>query len=170
VPEDFVSLAAILASGGRTPAPIAERAASETGAEPRAEAGAPGGPSGAVSAADLGAELARLHLAAAEALERRAASLLEGLAREVLARELQLAPVDLRALVAEALAAFHDDKPFAFVLSAEEADRFEGAVPVRADPSLRSGDLIVEVRDGAFESHLHFRLSTVVRRAAYDHA
>jgi flagellar biosynthesis/type III secretory pathway protein FliH len=154
VPEDFVSLAAILAGGGRAPAPAAERAAPAAVAEP--------------PAADVGAELARLHLAAAEALERRVARLLEGLARDVLARELQLAPADLRTLAANALAAFRDERPFAFAISPEDADGFEGALPVRADPSLRPGDLVVEVRDGALESHLSFRLATVVRRAAYD--
>ena len=121
-------------------------------------------------AADVGAELARLHLAAAEALERRAAALLEGLARDVLARELQLAPVDLRTLAADALASFRNDVPFAFVLSPEDADRFASALPVRADPSLRSGDLIVEVRDGAYESHLSFRLASAVRGAANGRA
>ncbi len=150
------------------PASAAERAASETAiAEPRAGASTnapvPGHP-----AAHAGADLALLHLAAAEALERRAAALLEGLARDVLARELQLAPVDLHALVATALAAFRDEMPFAFAISPEDADRFEGPLPVRTDPSLRAGDLVVEVRDGALESPLRFRLATVVRRAAYD--
>lgn len=168
MPDDFVPLAVLLGGGGPD-APAADRAASAAAvAEPVAGTTAPATPAGPPPAAGVGAELARLHLAATEALERRAAALLEGLARDVLARELLLAPVDLRALAAAALAAFRDEVPFAFAVSPEDAERFDAALPVRTDPSLRSGDLIVEVRDGALESHLSFRLASVVRRVAYD--
>jgi hypothetical protein len=39
-------------------------------------------------------------------------------------------------------------------------------VPVRIDSGLGAGDLIVDVRDGTFESTFAFRLEDAVARAA----
>jgi hypothetical protein len=82
------------------------------------------------------------------------------LARDVLARELRTAPADLAALAAAASAAFGAQEPVALVVSPADAASLAevSALPVRVDPALAAGDLVVEVRDGAYESPLRFRL------------
>ena len=110
-------------------------------------------------------ELVRLRVAAIEALERSVERVLETFARAVLARESLLAPADIARLVEDAAAALRAEEPFAFVVSEADAARIDSAFPVRVDPTLAPGDLIVEVRDGAYESHLAFRLSQAVRAA-----
>jgi hypothetical protein len=116
--------------------------------------------------ADVVHELTLLTLAAREAFSHAAARLLGELASEVLARELLLAPADIIALVERALAAFAQHAPVAIAVSAQDAERVRAAVPVRIDSGLGAGDLIVDVRDGTFESTFAFRLEDAVARAA----
>ncbi len=146
----------------------APRASAAVGAEAAPERPAPRHPSGREHAlpAEL-ALLAHLRLAAREAFERGAARLLEGLAHDVLGRELRLAPADVEALVARALTVFAERGPVAIDLSpadaAAVADRF--GLPLRIDPALGPGDVVVRVRDGSFESPLAFRLAGVLAEA-----
>ena len=86
----------------------------------------------------------------AEAYERGAAALLASLARDVLARELLLAPADLAALVATAPATCGAREPVTLVVSSADAASLADRtpLPVRIDPALGAGDLVVEVRDG----------------------
>jgi len=112
---------------------------------------------------DWATEFARLRVAVVEAYERSAASLLAALARDVLARELLLAPADLDALVASALASFAASEPVGLAVSASDATaRLRTSLPVRVDPALRPGDVILELKDGALESSLAFRLSSAL--------
>jgi flagellar biosynthesis/type III secretory pathway protein FliH len=108
------------------------------------------------------AELVRMRLFALEAFERGVESLLASFARDVLARELAIAPADLRALASQALAAFHRDEPIRLVVAPADAARITSPLPLRVDPSLQAGDLVVEVAAGAFESPLAFRFSSSV--------
>ncbi len=134
--------------------------------EPAAASAAP--PRDAEADADAGAavfeELALLRMAALEAFERASARLLRSLADEVLGRELALAPHDIEALAARALAELRGYEPLALVLSPGDAARVRVPVPVRIDPALRSGDAVVEVRDGALESPAAFRLEALLAR------
>jgi hypothetical protein len=113
------------------------------------------------------ASLALVRLAAREAFERAAARVLEGLAHEVLGRELRLAPADIEALVARARVAFANSGPVAIEVSAADALALaeRAGLPVRIDPALGPGDVVVRVRDGAFESPLAFRLAGVLADA-----
>jgi flagellar biosynthesis/type III secretory pathway protein FliH len=108
------------------------------------------------------AELVRMRLFALEAFERGVESMLASFARDVLARELALAPADLEALALEALAAFARDEPVRLVIAPADAARLSAPLPLRVDASLQPGDLVVEVAAGAFESPLVFRLSSSV--------
>jgi len=56
------------------------------------------------------------------------------------------------------------------VLSAADAGRVCSSLPIRVEPNLRAGDAIVEVRDGAFESQLAFRLESLVAAALREAA
>jgi flagellar biosynthesis/type III secretory pathway protein FliH len=110
-------------------------------------------------------DLALLRLAAYEAFERSAARLLRTLALDVLGRELLVAPADLEALAAQALAAFAAAEPVGLAVSPHDAERVRTPLPLRVDPSLEAGDLVVDVRDGAFESRFAFRLESALARS-----
>ncbi len=116
--------------------------------------------------ADIVQELALMRLAALEAFERATADLLASLAQDVLARELAIAPADLGALAARALAQFAEHEPIAIVVAPGDAAAFETPLPVRVDASLDAGDLAIDVRDGHFESRFALRLREAVATVA----
>ncbi len=103
-----------------------------------------------------------MRLFALEAFERGVESMLASFAHDVLARELAIAPSDLSALASQALAAFHRDEPIRLVVAPADAARVASPLPLRVDPSLQAGDLVVEVAAGAFESPLAFRISSAL--------
>ncbi|MGP6157984.1 MAG: FliH/SctL family protein [Vulcanimicrobiaceae bacterium] len=113
-------------------------------------------------------ELTLLRLAALEAYERARSRLLESLARDVLARELLLAPAEIEVLARRALAAFAEAEPLGLALAPQDAERVALTLPVRADPALEPGDLVVEVRDGELESRFAFRVRLALEDAAGD--
>ncbi len=117
------------------------------------------------SIAGLVDAIGRARLAAFEAYDRSVEELLATFGRDVLGRELLLGPADVAALVQSALARFHAHEPVSLVAAAADAASLQTCLPVRIDPNLAAGDLIVEVRDGAFESPLAFRLDAAVRAA-----
>ncbi len=101
-----------------------------------------------------------MRLAAREAFERNTARLLAALADDVLARELRLADCDLAALAARVLAAAGAAEPVVLVVGEPGAAQLADiGLPIRCDAALGPGDLILEVRDGALESPLTFRLA-----------
>jgi len=113
-------------------------------------------------------ELALLRLAALEAFERARCRLLEALARDVLARELMLAPADLDALAARALRAFAESEPVALVVAPVDAARVSSPLPVRVDDALCAGDLLIAVRDGEIDARFALRLAEALRSAGVD--
>ncbi len=111
-------------------------------------------------------ELALLRLAAREAFERATTTLLQALARDVLARELALAPAAIATLVDAALVAASASEPVTIVVSPADRVYVHATVPLRVDESLVAGDVIVEVRDGAFVSTFALRLDDALARVA----
>lgn len=107
------------------------------------------------------ASFALLQAAAAEAYERGVVVLLARLAREVLGRELLLAPADLSALAAEMLAQARGDEPVAVHVALGCAAACRVDVPVVEDPALAPGDLVLAVRDGAVDARLSVRLAAL---------
>jgi hypothetical protein len=160
--ERFVPFAVLLRAGGAT-APSASAAPAIPAAVPADRA-----PQSDVDL--LAADLALLRAAALEAFERASARLLRGLADEVLGRELALAPCDTAALVRQFADGLAACEPLALVLSAADAGRVRTSLPVRVESNLHAGDAIVEVRDGAFESQLVFRLESLVAAALREAA
>ena len=116
--------------------------------------------------ADVVHELALMRLAAREAFERAVVVLLESLARDVLARELTTAPVEIGTLVERALGAFATCEPVGIAVSRIDRERVHAAVPLRIDDDLEAGDLVVDVRDGALVSSFAFRLDDALARVA----
>jgi hypothetical protein len=102
------------------------------------------------------------HLRAAEWFERARELLLRRFARDVLGRELLLAPADIEALARRALAAFADDLPRAVAVAPADADRLDLRIPVRVEAQFERGDLAVEVSDGRLVSSLQLRVEGVI--------
>ena len=107
--------------------------------------------------------LFRAHLR--EAFDRAKARLLTDLATQVLARELLLAPVSIAAIVSDLLRSYSEETPVAVRVSPDDRERVVLDLPIEIDPSLRSGDAVLVVRDGHLESMLGRRLDMVVRAA-----
>ncbi len=114
--------------------------------------------------ADIVHDLVTLQIAAREAFERTARRAIDALAHEVLARELTIAPADIDPLVARALVAFAEHEPLEIVVSIADRERVRAPLPIRSDPALVAGDLIVVVRDGSFESRFGFRFDDALER------
>jgi flagellar biosynthesis/type III secretory pathway protein FliH len=148
MPEGFVPLAGSL-RGGATMAFAAH-------AEPADKAQAPPDSNRDGIEALLDA-LALARLAALEAFDRAAPRLLAALAQNVLGRELELAPADLRTLVAQLRRDFAAAEPVAVLLAPSEAGCRIDGLPVRADPALCAGDIVLEVRDGEIDARFALR-------------
>jgi len=118
-----------------------------------------------VAGAALAGALALARLAALEAFERAVPRLLEALARDVLARELSVAPPDVRALARALATDFAGEEPVAFVVAREDAACFPAGTPVRVDSRLRPGDVVLEVRDGEIDARFALRLRDAIAGA-----
>ncbi|GAC1401498.1 MAG: hypothetical protein NVS2B8_08170 [Vulcanimicrobiaceae bacterium] len=118
-----------------------------------------------VARAEVIEELALLRLAAREAYERATIALLDVLARDVLRRELALAPAALAELVADVLATAASCEPVGIAVARADAD-VHAPLPVRIDDSLQAGDLVVEVRDGTLRSTFALRLNEALGEVA----
>lgn len=120
-----------------------------------------------VNERDALSEVALFRASLRELLESRLPELLRAIAHDVMARELLLAPADIRAIVESMLANCCDETPLEIRVAALDAARLpQSAWPVRVDPSLRSGEAAIEVRSGIFESRLETRLAHIVERLA----
>jgi hypothetical protein len=162
VGESFVPLAALV-RGKSAPAVASEP--STVAPAVAVSTDAPTQHSAAFAYPDAIGDFALMRLAALEGYERACARLLESLASEVLGRELALAPADLAALLQRALAAFSEQEPLAVALSPHDAERVRVSLPVRIDPLLAAGDLVIEVSDGVLESRYAFRTQVALARA-----
>jgi hypothetical protein len=160
VREDFVALATLLRDD---PASRPE----ETPEVARADPQSTDEPSAPRDAFDVLGEIARMRLAAREAFDGASARVLADLAHDVLARELALRPADIDALVDRALAAYVEHDPVEIVVSTADVAAVSArtTLPIRADDALARGDVVVRVRDGAFESPLAFRVAHALARA-----
>ncbi len=112
------------------------------------------------------ADIRRFRAALADALDVRMERLLGDIAAGVLARELRIAPVDLRAVVARELA-LAGEPPVNIYAHPDECEllgAFEGNV--LADPALRRGDVRIELRSGTIAATLGCRLESALAAAA----
>lgn len=157
-PESFRSLADMLAGcevREEMEAPEEDTPAPETiECEERAEA-----------EAAIVRDLRLFHARIAESVEAAVDTLLADIAADVLARELQIAPAAIEAIVARALQRYAQEQPLRVRLSPCEAERIACGVPIVADERLREGDAVIELRDGSVDASLGVRLACVLEHA-----
>lgn len=153
-PEGFRSLAATLLP----PAPDIGDVAIEVAEELLQQQ-----PEGSDSETDLARDVRLFHARLAEAVESAAERLLCDIACDVLARELQLAAVDIERIVDRALERYFTEQPVRIRVHPADAEGLRCALPVVADPLLSRGDAVVELRDGCVDASLGIRLDTVLR-------
>ena len=97
----------------------------------------------------------------AEAVDASVHMLLQDVAAEVLARELEIATADVAAIVRRAIARFDADEPLRVRVAPSERD-VAAAVPVHVDHELREGDAIVEFTSGSVDARLGTRFACVL--------
>lgn len=143
--------------------------ADRTPADPSTERAAESPPPGAEPCPCAGALAAarRFHAALADALDVALEGLLRNVACDVLARELSLAPADIAAIAARALAQYAGESPVRIRVHPEETFLLDGAeIPVVPDCRLRRGDVAIDVECGTIDAGLGARLLCVLERAS----
>lgn len=105
----------------------------------------------------------RFHAALSDALEAALPELLQGIARDVLARELRLAQPDVAAVVASALDRFAGEKVLFIRAHPGELDAL-GALELErvADDSLQPGDIRLVLQSGTIDLTLPARLDALL--------
>ena len=105
----------------------------------------------------------RFRAALDDALEAGLEELLERIARDVLARELLLAPADVRAIVEAARKRIQDESVLAIRVHPSDLDALDGIeLDVLADRGLERGDVRVQVRSGTIDLTLAARLDAAL--------
>ena len=114
---------------------------------------------------NFASEIVRLRARAAELAEHESESLLAMIASRVLMRELELGPVDVRALVARVHAEWEEGHPLRFRVAPADLARLDGlGATLEPDPALQPGDLQVEFADGMLDLRLGTRLASVLEQ------
>lgn len=105
----------------------------------------------------------RFHAALSDALDATVAELVPVVAREVLARELRLAPADLRAIAGAALHRFESESVLAIRAHPSDLAALEGLEFEKiADLALEPGDVILHLRSGTIDLTLAARLEALL--------
>ena len=157
MPDQFVPLDVFLRGASKAPIrDVAECAASIGAATSAAEA--------CLCASEIAA-VRRFHAALADALDASLDALLREVARDVLARELTIAPADVAAIAARALGRYEGESPLRLRVHPDDVAELSGAVHnVVADGGLRRGDVAIDLRAGTIDATLGARLACVLKQ------
>ena len=108
-----------------------------------------------------------MYEALADALDVVLANLLEDIAATVIGRELELAPVDIAAIVRGATARLEREAIVRIRGHASDATALDGTeLKVVPDTRLRRGDAAIDVASGTIDASLGARLETVLARCS----
>lgn len=88
-------------------------------------------------------------------------ALLLDIAAAVLARELELAPADIAAIVDRVIAQYRAEEPVRVRVNARDAERVRCDLPVLPDDSLLPGDAVLELRAGSAIATLGARVDAL---------
>ena len=117
--------------------------------------------------ADCAHDVRRFYACVADAVEAARADLLRDIAAAVLARELQLAPVELESIAASLLTRFAAEEPLRVLAHPDDVHRLRGLdVPASAGERLRRGDVMLVLRYGSIDASLGARLCDVLAARA----
>lgn len=106
----------------------------------------------------------RFRAGLADAVDAVVASLLPEIARDVLARELRLAPADVAAIVAGALKRCSGGKTLALRAHPADVDALaELPIAVVADGALLRGDVVLELHSGTIDLRMDSRLDAILQ-------
>ncbi len=106
----------------------------------------------------------RFRAGLADAVDAAVASLLPEIARDVLARELRLAPADVAAIVAGALKRCADGKTLALRAHPSDIDALADLpIAVVADGGLLRGDVVLELHSGTIDLRMDSRLDAILQ-------
>ena len=159
---EFVSLAAMLLPPAVVAPPQADLAEA---CPPQAEV-TPAAPSSPVVDEDYLREVRFFKAHLREALQTAVDALLAEIAQTVIARELQVAPADISAIVQHALARYESLEPLRVrVHSDDVAALFSCDVSVFVDDALQRGDAFLDLRSGSIDLSLKTRVDCVIREA-----
>lgn len=105
----------------------------------------------------------RFRAALADAVDAAVAKLLDAIARDVLARELQLLPVDIDSLVRVAMERCGAENAVAIRVHPDDLEAIaDWEAMLRADGSLQRGDVIIELRSGTLDLRMNSRLEAAL--------
>lgn len=98
-----------------------------------------------------------------ESYERLRVTLLEQFADVVLGRELMLEPIEIDELARRIWESASDAEPIVLRVHPDDAATLDATeVPIRSDPSLQRGDLVLELRDGEIDARYAVRRADVI--------
>ncbi|MBV9028355.1 MAG: hypothetical protein JO311_07020 [Candidatus Eremiobacteraeota bacterium] len=153
--DDFVPLWELLRPAATMPAPRVSEA------EP-----APPAPL-SPECADAAARARRFRAALCDAVESAVTTMLPEIARDVLGRELRLAPCDLASIVRASLERHADDPVVTIRAHRDDLAQLEAArIECLGDDSLQRGDVILCLRSGTIDLQMSSRLDAVLARTA----
>ena len=118
-----------------------------------------------IAVGDALSAVRRFRAALADAFVAEIQTLLRDIAASVLARELELAPADVAAIVENVRARCADEAPLRIrVHPGDAASVCLDGVPVVVDGRLRRGDVEIDLRSGTIDATLGARLQNVLVR------
>ena len=108
-------------------------------------------------------EVRRFRAALVDALDVSVEELLNDIACDVVCRELQIAPIDVRAIVDRAKERFFLEDPVSIHVHPDDfAAIKDWDVNVICDSNLRRGDVVMNVRKGTIDASLGARLESII--------
>ena len=162
--ERFATLAEWLCADG---ASVLEAAEDPGEVEaPDSTADAPCAGEDADLADDVFSSIRCVRAALEDAIEMMRADLIADIAAEIVGRELRLAPAELDTIVETAVARYADESPCVVRVNPTDVEKITSGVRVVPDSSLRTGDVVVEVRAGSIDARLGTRLERILHRYA----
>ena len=151
-PDRFRSLASIVRGADETPTCL-----------DACEAALPAQPRLATAEfSELSRDVRLFRVRIAALVEEAVQTLVSDIAASVLARELQLAPIDVQVIANAALQRYVDEEPLRIRAHPRDAERLQCAVPVLPDAGLLPGDIVLELRTGSIDATLGARLADLL--------
>jgi flagellar biosynthesis/type III secretory pathway protein FliH len=109
----------------------------------------------------------RFRAALADAIDLALQQMLPEIARELVARELQLGRADVAVIVANAMERFSQERVLSLRAHPSELEALATLeIPSVADPSLQPGDVILELHSGTIDLRMDARLEAILSACA----